>query len=447
MSKPSPVKPIFTVRTPEVVLAEVRFQVANHTGKKKSHVTAKTRLTHLDGDGIFDVMSIMCDVFGIEEPSDEITEEFVEGNVQALVDFIMRAPMQKIKPNKVADKSKKAAQKPKAQKKSNLRYPEVETPTVMNLDGMANEIADRAAETISSGRNWVFSYIDNELQMRHPKTDEIFAVVTIVVDAMQVGFRVVHFQEPSAASWDVAVVFASWSLGTPYTIAKRFDMARQLRLEDRPDSLDVWVIETVAKRVQFLPLIAPLFKKLIGKAAANGVNIVSEIGGHMGIEIEDEVFDVYTNLNKLEVGDEEAMEISLDSFFTQNIHMDFASDNSSPKACVKVCKPTATPDEEDEDEGAELEEALDDVRNGFELFDKLNTLTSPVLADLFIEAFDKPTYMALLIHGDGTPVSQVRSKMLDALVFDYDLADLARVARQSKVDAVKQFGHFLKANA
>lgn len=421
----------FAERTPENILSEVRFQVADHTGKKKSHVTAKTRLTHLDGDGIFDVVSIMCDVFGIEKPSDEITENFVEGNVQKLVDYVMGAPMQKIKPNKAGGKKLEKAPAVKASGKKQ-KYPEVETPTTIDADSLAYDIADLAATDIKSGRNWTFTYCDNELQMRDPKTDDIFAVVTIVVNAMQVGFIVTHFPQPDAHTWDICVPFASWSLGTPYTLCRRYDMAAQLNVI-RPADLHAWLVDTIANRVQFISKVAPLFKKLTGTPPVHSQFLISEIGATMDIEIEDSVFDVYTNLNKMETSAAVELRESLDGFFTQVWDADYYT--ASTPEVVKAVPITDSPRAKLDDTVIRVRRELEN--DSFNLFDWLNGVATNTLAGVYIAVFGKSAYLDLL--GADKPLSKTRNKMIDKLVGENSAKDIARLCEESDDVDVREF--------
>ena len=436
----------YEVRTPDAVFESVRSLVASHTSVKKSHVTMQTRLTKLEGDGIFDVVDALEETYGIETPDDDTIASWTKNNVRMLVEFVITAQLKKLKPKKAgSNKGKKIAQDPdKKPSGKKLKYPELATPVKFDYDGMAAEIADRAIEQFKCTKSVIFSQIDNELQCRDPKTDALIGIVEIIADHRQVGFNLLHFQNTADTLEDTVTMF-SFSLGTPHTLRTRFEQAARMGIEDRPDDLEEWVIDTLHKRVMFFPKVAPLLKKLVGVPKAGHVHIVSEIAATAGVEFEDHVFDVYININKMEPGDEEALEYSLDEFFTQQ----FEVEDFAPKAVAKKCKkfvaalnaPTATPDD-DNDEA--VERALNDALEDFRHFDLLNSVPTEHIVDLFLHTYDEHTYMHLLL--ENLPVSQARSKMIDTLVNDHTINDMASIARRSKLAHLINIGEMLKVN-
>lgn len=401
-------KSAYEKRTPESIDLQVRREIASMLGRKTSAIKPGTKLGALDGDGVFDLAHSLGDVFNID-----VAEEKVESwnCVAHVIRDVADAPLRV--------RTVQMTRAPKATGK--MKFPGVEKATTLDVDTLAEEIADRAAERMKSTRAFTFSHTENELQMRDPNTDDIFAVVTIVVSAQQVGFTVTHFPQPEEHTWNISVPFASWSLGSPYTLCRRFDMAAQLYVKDRPSDLREWLIETIANRVQFLQTVAPMFKKLIGEPKKNSPFVVSEIGEAMDIEIDDSVFDIYTNPNKMEQGDAEALSESLDGFFNQSW---YASDEApAPAAKAKRCEPEsiapiAFPS------GAE--NAIADEREDYALFDALQKVGTDLIALLFIRQHGRGEYDELI--AEDKPLSKTRNKMIDLLVRDNDAVTLAEIA-------------------
>lgn len=439
----------YEVRTPDAVFESVRSLVASHTSVKKSHVTMQTRLTKLEGDGIFDVVDALEETYGIETPDDDTIASWTKNNVRMLVEFVITAQLKKLKPKKAgANKGKKIAQDPdKKPSGKKVKYPELATSVRLNIEGLAAVIVDRAGDRMKSSKSVVLTYCDDEIQCRDPKTDALIGIVKIITNHYQVGFNLIHFQYMGDTLADAVNMF-SFTLGTPHTLRTRYEMACRMRIEGRPDTLDSWIVDTLANRVMFFPAVAPLLKKLVGEPKAGHVHIVSEIASLVGAEFEDDIFDVYTNINKMEAGDEEAVEDSLNDFFT-NMYEDVESEaNSRPKKCKPVVSaPTATPDDEEEDEPvdyAKVDRALNDALDDFRHFDLLNGVPAKHLVDLFIHTYDEHTYKHLLL--ENLPVSQARSKMIDTLVNDHTINDMASIARRSKLAHLINIGEMLKVN-
>lgn len=435
---------VITARSPETILDAVRAEVARYAGKKKSHVTLQTRLSALEDDAIFNVFEAMVEIFGIVTPEDDEIEGFTKCNVRSLVEYITDAPLKRAKAKKVvSNKSKKVAQDPdKKPSGKKLKYPELATPVKFDYDGMAAEIADRAIEQLKCTKSVLFSQIDNELQCRDPKTDAVIGIVELIINHRQVGFNLLHFQNMAETLGDTVTMF-SFSLGTPHMLRTRFEMAQRMRIDDRPHDLEEWVIDTLHKRVMFFPKIAPLLKKLVGVPKAGHVHIVAEIAMIVGAEFEDSVFDVYTNINKMEPGDEEALEYSLDEFFTQQFEVEDYAPKVAKKCKVAVTPPSQKMDsEEDEDEG--VDQALNDALDDFRHLDLLNGVPTEHIVDLYLHVYDERTYMELLV--EDLPVSQARSKMIDTLVRDHSINELATIARRSSLAKVIQIGEMLKVN-